>query len=77
MLAHEAHPNGRRFASPGGPSGRSAFVASKARPRTRGDDRPGIAEHPFGTPTFTGRSWPLVDVRLRGKVAGPHVLPGC
>src|ERR1700739_4989069 len=23
-----------------------------------------IAEHPFGTPTFTGRSWPLADVRL-------------
>jgi hypothetical protein len=24
-----------------------------------------IAEHPFGTPTFTGRSWPLAEVRLR------------
>jgi 2-keto-4-pentenoate hydratase/2-oxohepta-3-ene-1,7-dioic acid hydratase in catechol pathway len=32
-----------------------------------------IAEHPFGTPNFTGRSWPLADVRplapiLAGKV---------
>ena len=22
-----------------------------------------IAEHPFGNPTFTGRAWPLADVR--------------
>ncbi|WP_343601192.1 fumarylacetoacetate hydrolase family protein [Mycobacterium sp.] len=34
-----------------------------------------IAEHPFGTPTFTGRTWPLADVRLlapmlAGKVIG-------
>ncbi|WP_081260783.1 Rv2993c-like domain-containing protein [Mycobacterium pseudokansasii] len=77
MLAHEAHPNARRFASPDGPSGRSAFVASKARRTTPGDDRPGTAEHLFGTPNFTGRSWPLADVRLPGKVAGAHVLPGC
>src|ERR1700744_6065171 len=27
-----------------------------------------IAEHPFGTPTFTGRSWPLADVRLLAPI---------
>jgi len=27
-----------------------------------------IAEHPFGTPTFTGRSWPLDDVRLLAPI---------
>ena len=26
------------------------------------------AEHPFGTPTFTGRSWPLADVRLLAPI---------
>ena len=30
-----------------------------------------IAEHPFGTPNFTGRQWPLADVRLV-----PPILPG-
>ena len=32
-----------------------------------------IAEHPFGTPTFTGRSWPLADVRLLAPILA--VLP--
>jgi len=27
-----------------------------------------IAEHPFGTPTFTGRQWPLADVRLLAPI---------
>ena len=50
-----------RIASPDG----VAFVSID------GDaDEPGgmmareIAEHPFGAPTFTGRSWPLADTRL-------------
>ncbi|KNA92058.1 fumarylacetoacetate hydrolase family protein [Gordonia sp. w5E2] len=33
-----------------------------------------IAEHPFGTPTFTGRSWPLVDVRLLAPILASKVI---
>ncbi|MGH9205025.1 MAG: DUF2437 domain-containing protein, partial [Acidimicrobiales bacterium] len=33
-----------------------------------------IAEHPFGTPTFTGRSWPLVDVRPLAPMLASKVV---
>ena len=33
-----------------------------------------IAEHPFGTPTFTGRSWPLGDVRLLAPILATKVV---
>src|SRR6476469_2348522 len=33
-----------------------------------------IAEHPFGTPEFTGRSWPLVDVRLLAPILASKVV---
>ena len=33
-----------------------------------------IAEHPFGTPTFTGRSWPLADVRLLPPILASKVV---
>jgi 2-keto-4-pentenoate hydratase/2-oxohepta-3-ene-1,7-dioic acid hydratase in catechol pathway len=33
-----------------------------------------IAEHPFGTPTFTGRSWPLADVRLLAPMLAGKVV---
>ncbi len=33
-----------------------------------------IAEHPFGTPTFTGRAWPLDDVRLLAPIVGNKVV---
>jgi 2-keto-4-pentenoate hydratase/2-oxohepta-3-ene-1,7-dioic acid hydratase in catechol pathway len=33
-----------------------------------------IAEHPFGTPTFTGRSWPLADVRLLSPILASKVV---
>lgn len=33
-----------------------------------------IAEHPFGTPTFTGRSWPLADVRLLAPMLAGKVI---
>jgi 2-keto-4-pentenoate hydratase/2-oxohepta-3-ene-1,7-dioic acid hydratase in catechol pathway len=35
-----------------------AFVAIE------GDEVAEIAEHPYGTPAFTGRRWPLADTRL-------------
>ncbi|MDD4868713.1 MAG: fumarylacetoacetate hydrolase family protein [Mycobacterium sp.] len=33
-----------------------------------------IAEHPFGTPTFTGRSWPLANVRLLAPMLASKVI---
>ncbi|RVW04720.1 fumarylacetoacetate hydrolase family protein [Rhodococcus spongiicola] len=33
-----------------------------------------IAEHPFGQPTFTGRSWPLADVRLLAPILASKVI---
>ncbi len=33
-----------------------------------------IAEHPFGTPSFTGRSWPLADVRLLAPMLASKVV---
>jgi 2-keto-4-pentenoate hydratase/2-oxohepta-3-ene-1,7-dioic acid hydratase in catechol pathway len=33
-----------------------------------------IAEHPFGTPTFTGRSWPLADVRLLAPILATKIV---
>lgn len=33
-----------------------------------------IAEHPFGTPTFTGRSWPVSEVRLLAPILATKVI---
>jgi 2-keto-4-pentenoate hydratase/2-oxohepta-3-ene-1,7-dioic acid hydratase in catechol pathway len=33
-----------------------------------------IAEHPFGTPQFTGRQWPLSDVRLLAPILPPKII---
>ena len=33
-----------------------------------------IAEHPFGDPTFTGRTWPLADVRLLAPILPSKVV---
>ncbi len=57
-----------RVASPDG----VAFVSIEdvdGGPRARE-----IAEHPFGTPTFTGRSWALADVRLLAPILASKVI---
>ena len=33
-----------------------------------------IADEPFGTPTFTGRRWPLADVRLLAPFLPPKIV---
>ena len=33
-----------------------------------------IKDHPFGEPTFTGRSWPLADVRLLAPILASKVI---
>jgi 2-keto-4-pentenoate hydratase/2-oxohepta-3-ene-1,7-dioic acid hydratase in catechol pathway len=57
-----------RIASPDG----VAFVSIEGD----GDDLRAreIAEHPFGTPEFTGRSWPLDDVRLLAPILASKVV---
>ncbi|OBH15835.1 fumarylacetoacetate hydrolase family protein [Mycolicibacter sinensis] len=63
-----------RIASPDG----VAFVSLEGDP-DRPDDLTAmtareIAEHPFGTPEFTGRSWPLADVRLLAPILASKVV---
>ena len=60
-----------RIASPDG----VAFVSIEGEPdETGGMTAREIAEHPFGTPTFTGRSWPLADVRLLAPMLASKVV---
>src|SRR5215831_14498656 len=33
-----------------------------------------IAEHPFGEPNFTGRRWPLPDVRLLAPILPTKII---
>ncbi|OSC40459.1 fumarylacetoacetate hydrolase family protein [Mycobacterium decipiens] len=64
-----------RIASPDGPSGRSAFVTIEGELGNPGGmTAREIAEHPFGTPTFTGRSWPLADLRLLAPILASKVV---
>ncbi len=57
-----------RIASPDG----VAFVSIEGE----GDQQSAreIAEHPFGTPTFTGRSWPLADIRLLAPILATKII---
>ena len=57
-----------RIASPDG----VAFVSIEGEPGH--EIAREIAEHPFGTPTFTERSWPLVDVRLLAPILASKVV---
>ena len=38
------------------------------------NERKQLAEHPFGNPTFTGRQWPLADVRLLAPILASKVV---
>ncbi|RZQ64543.1 fumarylacetoacetate hydrolase family protein [Amycolatopsis suaedae] len=59
-LARIAHPGGVAFASVEG-DGDDARVRE-------------IAEHPFGEPNFTGKQWPLADVRLLAPILPTKVI---
>ena len=60
-----------RIASPDG----VAFVSVEGPPDdpTQAVARE-IAEHPFGDPQFTGRQWPLADVRLLAPILASKVV---
>ncbi|GAA4396734.1 fumarylacetoacetate hydrolase family protein [Tsukamurella soli] len=60
-LARIATADGVAFASIDGEPGDGARVRE-------------IAEHPFGTPQYTGRSWPLDDVRLLAPILASKVV---
>ncbi len=62
-LARIAHPAGVAFASLEG-EGADAGDVTVAE----------IAEHPFGQPTFTGRRWPLADVRLLAPILPTKII---
>jgi 2-keto-4-pentenoate hydratase/2-oxohepta-3-ene-1,7-dioic acid hydratase in catechol pathway len=59
-LARIAHPDGVSFAAIDGPEG----------DRTARE----IADHPFGNPSFTGRRWPVSEVRLLAPILPSKVI---
>ena len=59
-----------RIASPDG----VAFVSIEGLPDDPTAVVREIAEHPFGSPTFTGRQWPLADVRLLAPILASKVV---
>ncbi|ASR34663.1 2-hydroxyhepta-2,4-diene-1,7-dioate isomerase [Prauserella marina] len=59
-LGRIAHPEGVAFVSVEG-DGADAVVLE-------------IADHPFGNPTFTGRRWPLADVRVLAPILPSKVV---
>ena len=59
-----------RIASPDG----VAFVSIEGSPDDPAAVVKEIAEHPFGNPTFTGRQWPLADVRLLAPILASKVV---
>ncbi|WP_019854915.1 fumarylacetoacetate hydrolase family protein [Actinopolyspora mortivallis] len=61
-----------RVAQPEGVS----FVALEPDPNSPGEKvlAVEIDQHPFGEPTFTGRKWPMADVRLLAPILPTKVL---
>ncbi|MEC3973782.1 fumarylacetoacetate hydrolase family protein [Amycolatopsis sp. H20-H5] len=59
-LARIAHPGGVAFASVEG-EGEDTQVLE-------------IAEHPFGNPNFTGKRWPLADVRVLAPILPSKII---
>ena len=62
-LGRIASPDGVAFVSIEGDPDASAEMTARE-----------ISEHPFGTPEFTGRSWPLADVRLLAPILASKVV---
>jgi 2-keto-4-pentenoate hydratase/2-oxohepta-3-ene-1,7-dioic acid hydratase in catechol pathway len=59
-IARIAHPAGVAFAAVEGDGEHAVAVE--------------IAEHPFGQPTFTGRRWPMPDIRLLAPILPTKVV---
>ena len=65
-LARIAHPAGVAFVTVTAGEGDSESGAGAIARE--------IADHPFGTPTYTGRSWPLPDTRLLAPILPSKVV---
>nr|WP_221219687.1 fumarylacetoacetate hydrolase family protein [Prauserella isguenensis] len=61
-LARIAHPEGVAFVSVDGDGDSDDTMVSE------------IADHPFGTPNYTGRKWPLADTRLLSPILPTKVI---
>ncbi|OLT46268.1 2-hydroxyhepta-2,4-diene-1,7-dioate isomerase [Saccharomonospora sp. CUA-673] len=64
-LARIAHPEGVAFVSVDGDGDNNDTAAPKVWE---------IADHPFGTPNYTGRKWPLADVRMLAPILPTKVI---
>jgi 2-keto-4-pentenoate hydratase/2-oxohepta-3-ene-1,7-dioic acid hydratase in catechol pathway len=76
-LARISHADGVSFAALQSPAlmGEGVDPDGPASRRSGGGDVCAeIAEHPFGDPTFTGRTWPLADVRLLAPILPSKVV---
>src|SRR5258707_10289800 len=62
-LARIARPEGGAFVRIEGPTDEPNEAIARE-----------IAEHPFGTPDFTGRQWPVADVRLLAPILASKVV---
>lgn len=62
-LGRIASPDGVAFAGIEGPTDDPTQAVARE-----------IAEHPFGNPQFTGRQWPLADVRLLAPILASKVV---
>src|SRR5213595_58888 len=62
-LGRIASPDGVAFISVEGPTEDPTQAVARE-----------IAEHPFGSPNFTGRQWPLADVRLLAPILPSKVV---
>jgi 2-keto-4-pentenoate hydratase/2-oxohepta-3-ene-1,7-dioic acid hydratase in catechol pathway len=62
-LARLAHPAGVAFVVVDGPSDAEGDLIAKE-----------IVDHPFGTPEFTGREWPLGQTRLLAPILPSKVI---
>jgi 2-keto-4-pentenoate hydratase/2-oxohepta-3-ene-1,7-dioic acid hydratase in catechol pathway len=60
-IGRVAHPEGVAFVAVEADGAGATLVAE-------------IAEHPFGTPTFTGRRWPLADVRVLAPILPTKII---
>lgn len=69
-LARIAHADGVSFAALQSPTDGDPDAAATSAPAVCAE----IAEHPFGDPTFTGRTWPLPDVRLLAPILPTKVV---
>lgn len=61
-IGRVAHPEGVAFVAIEADGAGDAPVAAE------------IAEHPFGTPNFTGRRWPVADVRVLAPILPTKII---